>query len=308
MEEHRLGADQAGRRIDRILKEGWPDVPLGARMKALRIGLVRLEGRKVSCDERAEAGQVLRVPWAEAPRWGVPLVTPAPEGRDDPPWVLFRGRNLLVADKPAGWLTQPDRPGGDSLVTRVWELEGVGEGSFRPAAAHRLDRNTSGVVLLPLTAPLLRLLADLLRRRRLRKTYWALVAGVPPATGEITLSLRKLEEENRVVEDPRGDQALTRYRLLGTDGETSLLELDLVTGRPHQARAHLAFSGFPILGDRKYAPPVPASAAPRPLLHAREVVLPEDPALEDLAGRGFTAPLPEDMAGVLRRRGIRYTL
>ena len=307
MREHLLGAEQEGRRLDRVLKEGWPDVPLGARMKALRIGLVRLEGRRVPCDERVEAGQTLRVPWEELPRWRT-VAEPVPPSLRDPSWVLYRDRRLLAADKPAGWLSQPDRPGGDSLVTRVWDLLGIPPGAFRPAAAHRLDRNTSGVVLVALEPGLLRLLAEGIRERRVRKTYWALVAGVPEASGEIALSLRKLEGENRVVEDPLGDRALTRFRRLGTDGEVSLLELDLVTGRPHQARVHLALRGLPILGDRKYAPPGAAEGAPRPLLHARRVDLPEDPDWGDLAGRSFDAPLPEDLEALLRRRRIRYTL
>jgi 23S rRNA pseudouridine955/2504/2580 synthase len=274
-------------------------------MRALRQKRIRLDGRPCSPSDRALAGQTLDVPFDG----GAASVSSAPgpslsKARPAAPFpeILYEDRSHLILNKPANLPVQPDRPDGDSLILRVWERY-PGSADFRPAPVHRLDRNVTGAVWIALRGPALRLAAELVRERRLGKTYWAVVAGIPPGRGEIGLPLLKDSGTNQVRVDPAGRPALTRYRTLMRWTGGALLELELVTGRPHQARIHCAASGFPLAGDRKYAPLPVALLARRPLLHARRLTFPDDPRLEGLSRVALEAPIPEDLADYLRKRG-----
>ena len=287
--------DQAGRRVDRLLRTMWPQVPLGAIMKALRKGEVRLDAKKTSADARLEEGQYLQVPWNDdAP------VQPAAlrEAKYPKLATIYRSEYLWIVNKPAGLLTQPDEKGGDSLITRVLAELVWSRTDFRPSTVQRLDRNTSGAVLTALTGEAQRHLSELIRGRKIRKIYRAAVVGDIPESGEIRLPLLKETETNTVRVDSAGQDALSRYRKLGGDGSCSAVEIELVTGRPHQARVHLSAAGYPIIGDRKYGS---GEGAPRPLLHAYSVTFPNDTALpEDIRAKTFSAPLPEDMKKYFR--------
>ena len=287
--------DQAGRRVDRLLRTMWPQVPLGAIMKALRKGEVRLDAKKTSADARLEEGQYLQVPWDD----DAPAQPAAPREAKYPKLpTIYRGEYLWIVNKPAGLLTQPDEKGGDSLITRVLAELAWSRTDFRPSTVQRLDRNTSGAVLTALTGEAQRHLSELIRGRKIRKVYRAAVAGDIPESGEICLPLLKDPETNTVRVDNAGQDALSRYRKLGGDGRYSAVEIELVTGRPHQARVHLAAIGCPIIGDRKYGS---GEGAPRPLLHAYSVTFPDDAALpEEIREKTFFAPLPEDMKKYFR--------
>lgn len=286
--------DQAGRRVDRLLRTMWPQVPLGAIMKALRKGEVRLDAKKTSADARLEEGQYLQVPWDdEAPVQAAPRQNASYSKLS----TVYRNDYLWIIDKPAGLLTQPDEKGGDSLITRVLSELAWSRTDFHPSTVQRLDRNTSGVVIVALTGEAQRHLSELIRERKIRKIYRAAVTGDIPEGGEIDLPLLKDPATNTVRADKAGQPALSRYKKLCGDGRFSAVEIELVTGRPHQARVHLASIGRPIIGDRKYG----GSGAARPLLHASSVSFPHDNALpEDIRGKTFTAPLPEDIKKYFR--------
>jgi RluA family pseudouridine synthase len=269
-------------------------------MRALRKGEVRLDSARVrEAGARVLSGQELYVPWEQpetepkVKRWGV-----AP--------VLWGGDNVVIVDKPSNLLVQPDVKWGDSVITRIWGMFGRGGAGFAPAAVHRLDRNTTGVLAVALSGEALRELERLFKERLVVKRYLAVVVGELPEKGVIDAPLLKDEEHNivRVVDAKTGKTARTRYTRLRAKGGLSLASIELVTGRTHQARVHMAHIGHPILGDRKYGD-IEANRrkreAARPLLHAFELKFPEGlaGALAEVSGRTFRAELPEDMTAVL---------
>ncbi|MDO4559517.1 MAG: RluA family pseudouridine synthase [bacterium] len=288
-----ISADNDGRRVDRVLRTLWPQVPLGAIMKAVRTGEVRLDGKKTKADARLEEGQRLYVPWEE--QAGAPEMRSAGGAcvKKPPLETLYRDDYLWVVNKPAGLLTQPDVKGGDSLITRALAELGWSRSDYRPATAQRLDRNTTGAVIIALTGAAQRHLAELIRERQIRKLYHAVVEGVADESGRVDLPLLKDSAANTVRPDKDGQAALTLYRRLAAAGALSVVEAELVTGRPHQARVHLAAIGHPIVGDAKYGS---GRGAKRPLLHARTIIFPADAGLPAaLRGAAVTAPLPADM-------------
>ena len=309
--------DHEGRRLDRTVRSIWPALPLSAIMRALRKGEVRLDAARVrEAGTRLRAGQELYVPWEEPgtntrgalrPRGVVP--------------VLWKGENAAVLDKPADLLVQPDVKEGDSVITRVWGMFGTGGLGFAPTAVHRLDRNTSGALIVALSGEALRELERLFKERLVMKRYLAVVTGRLPQKGTIDVPLLK-DEVNNIVRAGGGKTALSRYERLDAlpggavvdgesflqggpfaKGELSLASIELLTGRTHQARVHMAYIGHPVLGDRKYGD-IEANRrwrekVKRPLLHSFELGFPPDvpAALRELAGKIFRAPLPDDIAG-----------
>ncbi len=303
----RVSLHDDGRRADKVLRALYPDLPLGALMRAFRKGLIRVDGKKSSCSDHLVQGQEVVVPFE------------VPEKRELPSPVrgdvdlIYSDANLLVVDKPWGLLTQPALKKDDSVATRLLTMVSPGGGFFRPTPVHRLDRNTSGALLVALNGPALRGLHEAWRDRKVLKIYWAIVAGRAPDYGEIDDPLLK-EPGNRVVVSEKGQEALTRFRRLDGDGSFSLVEIELVTGRPHQARVHLANRGLPILGDVKYGETSinavwRRDGVLRPQLHARSLTFleMEDP-LAYLSGRSFKAPLPEDMLLFFRGRAWKNYL
>ncbi|NLL36236.1 MAG: RluA family pseudouridine synthase [Fretibacterium sp.] len=299
-----LTKDHDGRRLDRTLRSIWPNLPLSAVMKGLRKGYVRLDAVCVRDPAaRVRAGQELYVRWDEPEAKALPRHRGALS-------ILWRGDGALVLNKPANLLVQPDTAGGDSVITRVWSLGDAPSAGFAPAAVHRLDRNTTGVLIVALAGDSLRALERLFKERDLLKEYLAVVVGDAPPSGEVDAPLLKDSALNTVRVDPEGKEAHTRfYRLAGgKESSLSLVRVELLTGRTHQARVHLAHAGLPILGDRKYGN-FEANRrwkqVKRPMLHAWTLTFPEelDPSLAELSGRSFKAPVPGDMAGVFRSLG-----
>ena len=292
--EFYITGDQSGRRIDRLLRNMWPQVPLGALMKAIRTGEVRLDAKKVRPDTRVGEGQFLQVPWNDDRPAGRSTKENTPSIIHERLETIYKDDYLWIINKPAGLLTQPDTKNGDSLITRVLEELKWTRNDFRPSTVQRLDRNMSGAVITALTGPSLRYLSELIRERKIKKIYRAAVAGEIKDSGEIDLPLLKDQAGNTVMVDESGQSALTKYRKIASFKKISTVEVELVTGRPHQARVHLAAIGHPIIGDKKYGGD--AGQAKRPLLHAYSVTFPDDCGLpETIRGKEFKAPLPKDM-------------
>ena len=294
--------DHDGRRLDRTIRSIWPALPLSAIMKALRKGEVRLDAvRTRQPDARVHMGQELYVPWEEpgtgqrVKNWGtVP--------------VIWKGEKALLVNKPADLLVQPDTKGGDSVITRVWGMVGTGGIGFSPAAVHRLDRNTTGVLIVALSGDALRDLELLFKERRVSKRYLAVVAGLLPERGSIDAPLEKDAANNVVKVCEGGMAAHTRFRRLAGDKDLSLASIELLTGRTHQARVHMAHVGHPILGDRKYGDIETnrhwKRVAKRPLLHAFELGFPDalPDSLRELAGKTFRADIPQDIRAIAEFR------
>ncbi|MEG1641726.1 MAG: RluA family pseudouridine synthase [Synergistaceae bacterium] len=287
-----ISKDNEGRRVDRVIRTLWPHVPLGAIMKALRKGEVRLDAKKVSADTRLEEGQFLQVPWDDNNSDSVNK-TKENKKKYPPLATIYKDNYLWIVNKPAGLLTQPDKKGGDSLITRaLLELEWE-RTDFKPSTVQRLDRNTSGIIIIAMSGTAQRHLSELIRERKIKKIYRAVVSGVPESQGEINFPLQKDAESNTVKIDKNGQSALSVYKKLSSREKNSSVEIDLVTGRPHQARVHMSAIGHPLLGDRKYGN---GFGAKRPLLHAYSLTFPQDEMLpQNISGKTFVASIPTDM-------------
>jgi 23S rRNA pseudouridine955/2504/2580 synthase len=291
-------AEEAEIRLDRWFKRHFPGLAHGRLEKLLRTGQVRLDGRRVGAGDRVAPGQLIRVP---------PLgeIKPPPTAptvslqRGDATLlqraVLHRDEALIVLDKPAGLAVQ----GGTNTERHVDALLdtlrfGAAE---RPRLVHRLDKDTSGVLVLARSAGAAAKLAALFRSKAVRKIYWAVTAGVPkPRRGRIDQPLAKLmgrAGERVVADEEEGKRAVTFYRTVSHAGDKiAWLALEPVTGRTHQLRAHAAGIGTPILGDGKYggtaAHPAGVPQARQLHLHARALSLPHP----DGTRLTVTAPLP----------------
>ncbi len=293
-------ADEAEIRLDRWFKRHFPDLAHGRLEKLLRTGQVQLDGKRAAAGDRVAPGQQVRVPplgEASAPRPAAdsPAIRPADRAmlRNA---VLYEDDEVIVIDKPAGLAVQGGTGTGRHLDAMLDALADSGE---RPRLVHRLDRDTSGALVLARSARAASFLAAAFRGKEVRKAYWALSVGVPkPRQGRIDLPLAKLMTKGaeRVVTDDDGQRALTFYRAVShAGGKIAWLALEPLTGRTHQLRAHLAAIGTPILGDGKYGG---ASAHPPGIpnarqlhLHARAISFPH-PKGRRIA---VTAPLPQHM-------------
>ena len=258
-----VGDDDDGIRLDRWFKRHLPDVSFNLVSRWARTGQLRIDGKRVAPGDRVETGQVLRVPPAEAapaegPE-GRPLRVVEPLTDDETRYVqemvLVRGRDWIMLNKPPGLATQ----GGTKTVQHLDRLlDGLAdEKGQRPKLVHRLDKDTSGVLLVARTARAAGHFAKAFSGRTARKVYWALVVGVPSVeAGVIDAPLAKQPGsggEKMHVDEKDGLPAKTRYRLIERAGNrTAWVELQPMTGRTHQLRAHMAAIGHPIVGDAKY--------------------------------------------------------
>jgi tRNA pseudouridine32 synthase/23S rRNA pseudouridine746 synthase len=216
--------------------------------------------------------------------------------------LLYRDGLMLVIDKPAGFAVHRGPKGGESLEDHFDALRfGLPRA---PALAHRLDRDTSGCLVLGRHRKALAQLGKLFKNGAIDKTYWAVVEGTPPnAEGTIDLPLGPLDETRGwwMKADPRGQPAVTKWKVLGKSGHCTWLALEPVTGRTHQLRVHCAETGWPIVGDTIYGN-APRVGGPVLHLHAREVVV---PLYKNRPPIRVVAPIPEDVRAMLMQCGWR---
>jgi 23S rRNA pseudouridine955/2504/2580 synthase len=299
---YEIDAGETGQRVDNVLLRLLKSVPKSRIYAMVRKGEVRLDGGRVKVTTRVAAGQKLRIPPHQREVTETPVVPRAVRTRLEAA-VIFEDRDLLVLAKPPGFAAH----GGSGV--RFGVLEALSPWPEAPALAlaHRLDRDTSGVLVLAKRRAALRYLQAAFRERHVTKRYLAVVAGAWPRT------LRRLEAPLERVLAANGErfvrvaQAGKPARTEVTLGErlatATVLQLMPETGRTHQLRVHLAHAGFPILGDEKYAPPelrtaLGAVSVPRLALHAHALTIPHrDP--EQPPWR-FEAPLPDDLAALIK--------
>ena len=302
---------EAGLRLDRWFRRHFPGVPHGRLEKLLRGGQIRVDGHRARADHRLEPGQVVRIPPLVAREADAGRERPAAAAPDSADlaalrsWILYEDEAIIVLNKPQGLAVQ-----GGSGTRR--HLDGmlplVAAGGERPRLVHRLDKDTSGVLVLARTAAAANALARAFRDRSVGKLYWAITVGVPEAArGRIDLPLEKKPgcAGERMEAHETGERAITDYTVLERMGRhLAWLELVPLTGRTHQLRVHCAAMGTPILGDGKYggrAAFLKDAAATRVLhLHARRLTVPHP------SGGMITAeaPLPEHMRQTWRLFGL----
>jgi len=224
-------------------------------------------------------------------------------------WVVYEDAHLIAFNKPSGLSSQGGRIQAHTLDDLLWAF--ARSNGKRPELVHRLDRDTSGVIVAAKTKPAAGFLGKALQAKRLQKTYLALVSAAPePRAGTIDAALRR-EEIGResymrvVAPDADGAQVSTsRYRTLAANDQAALVEFQPLTGRMHQLRVHMAHVGRPLAGDVRYggALTLGGRAAPRLMLHAAALDLPHP---ED--GRiTVRAPVPDDFADLARAAGLAH--
>jgi 23S rRNA pseudouridine955/2504/2580 synthase len=284
--------DERGLRLDRWFQRHFPDLGHGALQKLLRTGQVRIDGRRAEAKDRIEPGQAIRLPPGVA---GPPPVDPhlaKPRGAAAVPerdaeeirrMVIHRDDLVIVLNKPPGLAVQGGTGTGRHIDGMLDALRfGLEE---RPRLVHRLDKDTSGLLLIARTGQAAKRLGESFRDRETEKLYWAVVVGVPSKPeGAVDLPLAKRpgargDRELVQVDREHGQKALTHYRVLDHAGKrAALLALWPRTGRTHQLRVHCAAIGCPILGDGKYggeeALLASVADAKRLHLHARRLTLP----------------------------------
>lgn len=266
MTEITIQKNDAGQRADRFLSKAYPNLKSSLVCKLMRKKRIKLNGARVEPNVILKEGDVFRFYLSEELLAKEPI-TRESDFRDISSGinVVYEDENVLLADKPAGLVVHEDNENTtDTLINRVLsylyqsgEYDPERENSFTPALVNRIDRNTSGIVIAAKNAESLRVLNQKVRDREIQKLYLCAVRGVPePRVATITAYLKKLPEENRVIisdaPKPGFLTIKTKYRVLDSSGELSLVEVDLLTGRTHQIRAHFAHIGHPLLGDGKY--------------------------------------------------------
>lgn len=303
-----VAADEADIRLDRWFKRHYPGLSHGRLEKLLRTGQVRIDGKRAKSNQRLEPGQMVRVPplGEDAGTAPVPGDRPAARTKVSPAeeamiraCVIHRDASVLVLNKPPGLATQ----GGTGMTRHVDALLDAlrFDAAERPRLVHRLDKDTSGVLVLGRTAAAAAALAKAFKGRDVRKVYWALVVGLPnPREGVIKAAISMQEGaggEKMQVDPYEGKSAITDYAVIeSAQKKVAWVQLEPRTGRTHQLRVHCAHIGTPILGDGKYGGAeahLQGMGISRKLhLHARAISVPHP----DGGSLCISAPLPEHMA------------
>lgn len=311
---------ESGKRLHRYIRNMMPNYPLGQIYKMIEQGKVKVNGKRKKDSYELAAGDELTI-FIEDDKFSEASI-----GSDNKKVkfagvvsnidVVYEDGELLVVNKPAGLLTHPDQTEQkETLITRVHAyLHKKGEldsRMFLPASANRLDRNTSGLVLVGKTAGMLHQLNQWIQKRELDKFYITIVEGALTHGGTVDAKLIRDERGNRtrVVKEGAGTiasertadekEATTRYKPLQAGKGYTLIEVELISGRTHQIRTHLQSIGHPLLGDVKYGGK-PFEKVNHQLLHAWKISLPD--------GRVYTAPLPALFRTTLKKTGISFAL
>lgn len=258
--------NDAGQRLDKFLQKAFPLLPSSLMYKAIRQKDIKLNRKRCGISDRLCEGDTLDIYLPDD------VLSAGSDGRR-PAFmragarldVVFEDDNILLANKPQGVIVHSDEAfQTDTLIDRIQrylymkgEYDPDGEQSFAPALVNRIDRNTAGIVIAAKNAAALRVLNEKMRDREIKKYYLCVVHGhIAPPDGLLSGYLEKNEQQNRVyIVNSREDGAktiLTKYRTIAQKSQLSLIEVELLTGRTHQIRAHFASIGHPLLGDGKY--------------------------------------------------------
>ncbi len=283
-------------RIDKFLSEKLPYTRAFVQ-KLIKEGKVTVNGRCVKPSAKLRPGDVVKVGEIE----NVPLKI---EKENKPLTILYEDKHLLVVDKPAGLTVHPvGRKNTDTLVNRllyhVKDLSGIG-GVIRPGIVHRLDRDTSGVLIVAKDDESHHKLSEMLKTHSIDRRYIALVRGVPkPDRGIIDVPIGRKNGTTKMTVSPSGRRAITHYKVVERIGNAfSVVVLKLETGRTHQIRVHLSYTGHPVVGDPLYGGRVNEVQISRQFLHAYEISF-----IHPIIGKKITvySMLPEELTEILNK-------
>ena len=288
----RVSETDAGRRLDAVVAAlpGIATRSLAERL--IRDGAVRVDGERRAKSYRLEGGEELEVALPEPA-----LLEPS----DEPLEVVYEDEHLLVIDKPAGLVVHPAAGHeGETLVNRLVGLGAAGGDPGRPGIVHRLDRGTSGLLLVARSEPAYEELSSAIRERRVERRYLTLVRGAPKSrTGRIEAPIGRdrADRTRRSIDTDTARDAVTWFEVRERLGDRTLLEVRLETGRTHQIRVHLEAIGLPVSGDPVYGAPRDLGLE-RQFLHAHALAFDHPSSGTRLA---FESPLPSDLALALEK-------
>lgn len=265
MREYYITKNDSGQRLNKFLEKAVPLLSGGMMHKYLRLKRIKVNGKRTEAAYRLAEGDAVQL-YINDEYFDAPCEEDAFRHIAQPQVnIVYEDENILLADKAPGMVVHADEHGDrNTLIAHIqaylyqsgaWNPDDAA--SFAPALCNRIDRNTGGIVICAKTAEALRILNERIKERELEKRYLCVVHGRPkPPDGLIENYLRRDEKRKQVTlhqtRVPGAKTAKTRYRTLASHGKLSLVECELLTGRTHQIRAHMASIGCPLLGDGKY--------------------------------------------------------
>ena len=291
---------ETSQRLDHFLVNQIPDLSRSFLQSLVKKGKVSVDGNIIYKTGYKLDGE--RV---------ISIILPPPEPLDLLPEsipldILFENQDILVVNKPAGMVVHPSaghKTGTlvHGLLAHIPDLEGIG-GVKRPGIVHRLDKETSGVLIIAKNDGAHRFLQEQFKQRKVKKTYLALVDSKPPTpTGRIEAAIgRDTSHRQRmaIVPENKGRMAISEYKTIQSFTNHTLLQINIHTGRTHQIRLHMAFLNCPVVGDRIYGYKNPSLPVKRHMLHAKSLVINLPDGTQKAS---FEAPLPNDFQNVIER-------
>lgn len=316
MQEIHITENEAGQRFDKLLGKYLNEAPKSFLYKMLRKKNITLNGRKATGNEKLAVGDTVKLFLADdtIAKFSDVKIKQTKVALD----ILYEDKHILLINKPAGMLSQKAASDDESvvehLISYLLQSGQISPGelrSFKPSVCNRLDRNTSGIIVAGKSLTGLQSMGEMLKERSVKKYYRCLVCGRIAEKQYIKGYLVKNESTNTVTVSktvvPDSQAIETEYEPVFTDGEVTLLEVHLITGRTHQIRAHLASVAHPIVGDYKYGIKRVNDAykdrfgLQSQLLHAYRIEMPViTNELKQLSGKVITAPLPKQFQRILR--------